>query len=182
MTIQEKLQAAAARYGVPESLVLRMAAAESSYSQAARSPKGAIGVMQLMPGTARDLGVNPYDEDQNIDGGVRYLAQLYRRFGSWETAAAAYNAGPGRIADVLAGFATVPAETYNYIVKLFGAGPSFSPAPASSSNASSSNQPAPGWSFPSFTWPDMNEDEHTMLLGAGAMIVAGASAWLFLRG
>lgn len=120
--VQDKLAAAAARYGVPVDLVFALAKQESGYSQSARSSEGAIGVMQLMPRTAQGLGVDPYDLDQNIDGGVRYLSQLHSRFGDWVTAAAAYNAGPGRVSNVLAGKATLPSETRSYIQILFGQG------------------------------------------------------------
>jgi len=62
------------------------------------SPKGAIGLAQLMPATARMLGVDPWDPVQNLEGGARYLAAQYRRFGSWRLALAAYNAGPAAVA------------------------------------------------------------------------------------
>jgi soluble lytic murein transglycosylase-like protein len=97
VTTQDKIAAAAARYGVPSSIALAVARAESGYNQAAVSSAGAIGVMQLMPATAAGLGVNPWDEDQNIAGGTQLLAQLYSRYGSWDLALAAYNAGPGAV-------------------------------------------------------------------------------------
>jgi soluble lytic murein transglycosylase-like protein len=61
------------------------------------SPKGAIGPMQLMPGTAKDLGVDPNDWKQNIDGGLRYLGNNIKRFGSVPLGVAAYHAGPGAV-------------------------------------------------------------------------------------
>ena len=67
---------------------------ESGYNQSARSSVGAIGLGQLMPGTAAVLGVNPYDTKQNLDGSARYLLMLLERFGSKELALAGYNAGP----------------------------------------------------------------------------------------
>lgn len=71
---------------------------ESRWSASARSPAGAIGLAQLMPGTARDLGVNPHDPNANLAGGARYLRQQLDRFdGDLERALAAYNAGPGRV-------------------------------------------------------------------------------------
>ena len=71
---------------------------ESRWRTGARSPKGAIGLAQLMPGTARDLGVDPGDPHQNLAGGARYLRQQLDRFdGDVERALAAYNAGPGRV-------------------------------------------------------------------------------------
>src|SRR5271167_3758082 len=85
---------AAQKYGVPPNLALEVANAESRMNQDAVSPTGAIGVMQLMPGTAAGLGVDPTDVTQNINGGVQYLAQLLAQFGGNISAAlAAYNWG-----------------------------------------------------------------------------------------
>lgn len=88
---------AARRYNVPEDLFLRLVTQESAWNPAARSHKGAIGLAQLMPGTARKLRVNPHDPLENLDGGARYLAEQYRTFRSWRLALAAYNAGPGAV-------------------------------------------------------------------------------------
>ena len=85
---------AAVRHGVDPALATAVAWQESRFQQSAVSPKGARGVMQLMPGTARGLGVDPDDLHGNIDGGVGYLAQQLRRFGDVRLALAAYNAGP----------------------------------------------------------------------------------------
>ena len=90
-------RAAARRHGVPEDLFLRLVRQESGWNPAAQSHKGAVGLAQLMPQTARVLGVDPRDPEQNLDGGARYLAQQFRRFGSWRLALAAYNAGPGAV-------------------------------------------------------------------------------------
>lgn len=92
--IADLIAEAAARHGIDPRLATAVAWQESRFQQAAVSPKGARGVMQLMPGTARDLGVNPDDLRGNIDGGVSYLAQQLRRFGDVRLALAAYNAGP----------------------------------------------------------------------------------------
>jgi hypothetical protein len=73
--------------------------------------------MQIMPGTAKELGINPYNFDQNIDGGVRYYSQLRKKYGDPVTAAGAYNAGPGRMDAILAGEATRPRETTSYMAK-----------------------------------------------------------------
>ena len=91
------ISAAAAKYGVPSSLALAVAQRESGLNQAAVGTSGELGVFQLMPGTARDLGVNPLDLQANIDGGVRYLSQMYQQFGDWRTALEAYNGGPGNV-------------------------------------------------------------------------------------
>lgn len=115
MTTQDKIVEASARYGVPSNVALAVARAESGYNQAARSPAGAIGVMQLMPATAAGLNVDPYDESQNIDGGVKLLSQLYDRYGDWNYALAAYNAGPARAEK---GPDAWPAETQAYVPKV----------------------------------------------------------------
>lgn len=90
---------AARRHGVPFALVKAVVAAESGFDARAVSRAGARGLMQLMPGTARDLGVeDSFDARANVDGGTRYLAALLRSFGSERLALAAYNAGPARVA------------------------------------------------------------------------------------
>lgn len=90
--------------------------AESAFDPLALSPKGAIGLGQLMPGTARELGVDPYDLHQNLDGAARYFLAQLSRFGSVELALAAYNAGPHRVEE----YSGVPpyTETRNYIARI----------------------------------------------------------------
>lgn len=90
-------RAAARRNNVPEELFLRLVQQESAWNPQAKSPKGALGLAQLMPGTARDLRVDPLDPFENLDGGARYLRQQYERFRSWRLALAAYNAGPAAV-------------------------------------------------------------------------------------
>jgi soluble lytic murein transglycosylase-like protein len=117
------LNAAADRYAVPRDLVIAQAEQESggrqydSQGNVLTSSAGALGVMQLEPATARDLGVDPTDAAQNIDGGVRYLANLLKQFnGDPQLALAAYNWGPGRVAQH--GFNNWPAETTNYVTSI----------------------------------------------------------------
>lgn len=96
---EEAVRRAACRHGVDPSLAVAVARAESGFNPLAVSSSGALGLMQLMPGTARSLGVSdPFDAEQNADGGVRYLAEQLRRFGDVRLALAAYNAGPNRVA------------------------------------------------------------------------------------
>lgn len=85
---------AARRHGVPEDLFLRLVQQESGWNPGAVSHKGATGLAQLMPETARRLGVNATDPHDNLEGGARYLRMMYDRFGDWKLALAAYNAGP----------------------------------------------------------------------------------------
>lgn len=109
---------AARKHRVPEDLFLRLVQQESGWNAKARSHKGAIGLAQLMPGTAKLLKVDPHDPVQNLDGGARYLAQQYRKFGTWRLALAAYNAGPGAVEK----HGGVPPykETRNYVRVIWG--------------------------------------------------------------
>lgn len=109
---------AARRNGIPEDLFLRLVTQESGWNPQARSHKGATGLAQLMPGTARLLGVDPRDPAQNLDGGARYLAEQYRTFGDWRLALAAYNAGP----EAVRKYGGIPPyrETQNYVVAILG--------------------------------------------------------------
>lgn len=84
------------------------------------SPKGALGIMQLMPGTAAQLGVDPNDRDQNIAGGKAYLQQLYERFGNWTDALAAYNWGPGKVQRALQNGTPYPAAVQSYVNQVMG--------------------------------------------------------------
>lgn len=89
------IQQAAQKYGVDPKLVSAVAEVESGFNPSAVSSAGAVGIMQLMPDTAASLGVNPYDVQQNIEGGTQYLRQMMDAFpGDLRRAVAAYNAGP----------------------------------------------------------------------------------------
>jgi len=95
-SFRTEIRSAAQLSAVEESLIRAIIHAESAYQSDAQSPKGAQGLMQLMPATQAELDVsNPFDPEDNIRGGARYLSQLLTEFdGDYELAAAAYNAGP----------------------------------------------------------------------------------------
>lgn len=114
----ETAKAAARRHGVPEDLFLRLVQQESGWNAGAVSPKGATGLAQLMPDTARLLRVDINDPADNLDGGARYLAMMYAKFGNWQHALAAYNAGPQAVQK----HGGIPpyAETQNYVVAILG--------------------------------------------------------------
>jgi soluble lytic murein transglycosylase-like protein len=114
--LEPVIASAAQKYGVDPALVKAVIRAESGFRQEAVSRTGALGLMQLMPGTARALGVDPSDAAENVEGGVKYLKQQLDRFGNVEDALAAYNAGPGSVVK----YGGVPpyTETQRYVAEV----------------------------------------------------------------
>lgn len=127
----------AAMYDIPEALAVRLVRRESGGDPTTVSKKGAQGVMQLMPATARALGVtDPFDPEQNIEAGMRYLRGMYERFGRWDLALAAYNAGPSAVRE----HGGIPPfkETRDYVDALLRDLPELKPKPTVVA------EPAPG--------------------------------------
>lgn len=104
------------KYGLPSGILNAVYNVESGGNQNAVSPKGAQGAFQFMPDTAKELGVDPFDPTSAADGAARYLKQNYDKFGNWDLALAAYNAGPGNVQK----YGGVPPfkETQSYVQKV----------------------------------------------------------------
>lgn len=114
--LEQLIQEESKKQGVSPDLVRAVVKTESNGNPRAVSPKGAIGLMQLMPQTAEMLGVDPYDPSSNLEGGIRFLKQMAGRYGDLDRTLAAYNAGPGAVDR----FKGVPPfeETQQYIRKI----------------------------------------------------------------
>ncbi len=114
----DQIHQTATRYNVDPALIKAVIHAESAFNDKAKSSQGAMGLMQLMPATAKELGVdNAFNSKMNIDGGTKYLAQLLHRFdGNIELASAAYNAGPNAVKK----YGGIPPyrETQNYVERV----------------------------------------------------------------
>lgn len=126
-SLESAIQSKAHTYNIDANLVKAVIKAESNFNSSAVSGAGAIGLMQLMPATAKALGVeNPYDAIQNMDGGIRYLKTQIENFGgNVKMGLAAYNCGPAKLKslnitniDDPVQFAKLPKETQNYINKI----------------------------------------------------------------
>lgn len=117
--IQQKVIKYARKYGMDPDFALKWVRQESGFNPKAKSKAGAMGMLQLMPATAKELGVtDPYDEDQNLDAGFRYLKSKFKEFGDMSLALAAYNSGSGNVKK----YGGIPpfAETQNYVKSILG--------------------------------------------------------------
>lgn len=115
-TVKQYIVKHALDLGIDPALALSIAKAESGFRHEARSAHGAVGVFQLMPSTARRIGYNPYNLNENVKAGLVYYRMMYSMFGSTELALAAYNAGPGNVKR----YKGVPpfAETKRFVSKI----------------------------------------------------------------
>ena len=114
----EQIAAAEQAHGLPQGLLVRQLYQESRFrpdiiTGATKSPVGALGIAQFMPGTAHDLGVDPLNPADAIDGAARYMKGLFASLGSWPEALAAYNWGIGNVRRK--GIDAAPLETQNYV-------------------------------------------------------------------
>lgn len=115
------IETAAHAHKLPVAFLTRLIWQESSFRASVISPAGAQGIAQFMPTTANERGLDdPFDPEKAIPGAAGLLADLSQRFGNLGLAAAAYNAGPTRVADWLAGQGDLPAETRNYVSRITG--------------------------------------------------------------
>ncbi|AGK96418.1 lytic transglycosylase domain-containing protein [Clostridium pasteurianum] len=119
LSIDQAVDNASKKYGVDKKLILAVIQQESSFNPNSTSSAGAMGLMQLMPGTAKELGVdNAYNVNENVDGGTKYLKSLLDNFGNYKMAIAAYNAGPGAVQNSGENLAKLPSETQDYVAKV----------------------------------------------------------------
>jgi soluble lytic murein transglycosylase-like protein len=162
-TIQDQIRQTALSYGVDPAIALAVAQQESGFNQAARGAAGEVGVFQLMPATASGLGVNPYSTSENIQGGVSYLAQLYRQFGDWTKALAAYNGGPTAMAQ-----GKTPSVSWTYAQEVLETSADYGGVVDDSGDASTSYAEAgilgDVGEIPNWVWL-------ALVVGAGALVV-----------
>ncbi|NBT58182.1 lytic transglycosylase domain-containing protein, partial [bacterium] len=118
LLIASKIIEEAQKAGLDPNLALAVASSESGFNPEAKSEKNAIGVMQLLPSTAKSLNVDPHDVDENIRGGIQYLKQNLDRFGDVNKALAAYNSGPGSKFFQTGDIKDLPDETLEYISRI----------------------------------------------------------------
>jgi len=171
-TVQDLIQQYAIQYNVPPSVALAVAQRESGFNQSAVGSSGELGVFQLMPGTARDLGVNPAVLEQNVQGGITYLAQLYRQFGDWNIALQAYNGGQGNVQR-----GTVSTAAQQYATSVLSASGYGSPAQNYESGSAGLETPTAGTFADSFTFSGDSEGDIAVKIALGALAV-GVIWWL----
>jgi soluble lytic murein transglycosylase-like protein len=167
MSVQDQITAAAQSAGVPPWLALNIAQRESDFDNNAVGSAGEIGIFQLLPTTAAQLGVDPTDPTQNIAGGVAFIAQLLRTFGGdVQKAAAAFNCGAQCVANAVAAggqnwAAHIPSSTQAYVVGVVGslptvssAAPQYAAAPPATTPPAVlvPGSPIPGTLAPAFNW------------------------------
>ena len=164
--------------GVPPSIPLAVASAESGIQQwtpngnLVTSSAGAIGVMQLMPATAAQLGVDPTDPVQNIQGGVTYLAQMYAQFGTWPLALAAYNWGPDKLQRALNAGRQIPSSVQGYVNSVLAtAGMVYSqPAYSTSSAANGTSTGGNGYDLTGPPTSDLPSAASNPIVVAGVVV------------
>lgn len=139
---REEARRAARRHGLDPNIFERQIQQESGFNPGARSPAGATGIAQFMPGTAKGLGINPNDPHQALEGAAKLMASYVKKYGSYRNALVAYNAGPGRVGGSL------PAETQNYIKTILG---NKNPSTANVSSGSSARSSATTVTTPGIT-------------------------------
>lgn len=121
--ILSTIREAALLHDIPEDIFMRLIRKESGFNPNARSEKGAVGLAQLMPGTAEEMGVYVDDPIMNVFGGAKYLKQLYDRYGDWPTAVAAYNSGPTAVNEAGRSIPMDRPETVEYVANILGGYP-----------------------------------------------------------
>lgn len=174
VNLRDLITSEANAQGVDPSIALAVAQTESGTCQWApdgsviTSYAGAIGVFQLEPATAAMLGVDPNDVNQNIQGGIAYLKQMYVKYGNWQSALAAYNWGPGKVDQAIASGLAIPGEVLNYVKGILGMGA----VANATTNLMNSQTPAPA--APNATPALTPSDLLTDVTGASPLIIAGA--------
>lgn len=193
INIRQRIIDEAASAGIDPSFALKQAGQESGMHQynpdggVITSPKGAAGVGQLMPGTAKDLGVDPSDPAQNVHGMIAYDKQLYDKYGgNYDAVAAAYNAGPSRYDAVLRGERPLPAETAKYVSGITGHSPALHNSPIGwsenpnpqPSRGAMSEQPDSGVSPSGGGFFDKTHNLWPAMMAAGLGMMASRSPFL----
>lgn len=181
--LRDLITAEAQRQGVDPAIALSVAKTESGICQwradgsVVTSSAGAIGVFQLEPATAAGLGVDPYDVNGNIQGGITFLKQLYQKYGSWDQALAAYNWGPGKVDRAAAAGTSWPGEVLNYVKGVLGIGAVYSAGVQQQS--ASTPTPAQADILPSDILANVTGSPTKVKMGA-VLVVGGVALALYL--